>query len=77
MQECSEKAAEHECDEPRQGVVAIRLNLFRNGAVGFIEWLGVWWRLHKGVAVGANENDKNRNKYADLEKSANRRRGAL
>jgi hypothetical protein len=27
-------------DKPRQGVVANTLNLFRNGAVGFIEGLG-------------------------------------
>jgi hypothetical protein len=27
-----------ERDKPRQGVVANTLNLFRNGAVGFIEW---------------------------------------
>jgi hypothetical protein len=26
-------------DKPRQGVVANTLNLFRNWAVGFIEWL--------------------------------------
>ena len=26
-------------DKPRQGVVAITLNLFQNGAVGFIDWL--------------------------------------
>jgi hypothetical protein len=26
-------------DKPRQGVVANTLNLFRNGAVGFIDWL--------------------------------------
>ena len=26
----------------RQGVVANILNLFRNGAVGFIDWLGGW-----------------------------------
>ena len=29
-------------DEPRQGVVANILNLFRNGAVGFIGWLSGW-----------------------------------
>ena len=28
-------------DKPRQGAVAITLNLFRNGAVGFIDWLGL------------------------------------
>ncbi len=27
-------------DKPRQGAVANTLNLFRQGAVGFIEWLG-------------------------------------
>jgi hypothetical protein len=27
-------------DKPPQGVVAITLNLFRNGDVGFIDWLG-------------------------------------
>src|SRR6266700_3792779 len=31
-------------DKPRQGVVASTLNLFRNGAIGFIDWLG---RCHK------------------------------
>jgi hypothetical protein len=27
-------------DKPRQGVVAITLSLFRNGAAGFIDWFG-------------------------------------
>jgi hypothetical protein len=33
--------AELERDKPRQGVVANTLELYRNGAVGFIGWLGV------------------------------------
>jgi hypothetical protein len=33
--------AQREKDKPRQGVVAITLNSFRNGAVGCIAWLGV------------------------------------
>src|SRR5712672_685083 len=33
-------AAQRERDKPRQGVVANTLNLFRNGAVGVIDWLG-------------------------------------
>jgi hypothetical protein len=28
--------------KPRQGVVANTLNSLRNGAVGFIDWLGLW-----------------------------------
>jgi len=32
--------AEREGDKPWQGVVANTLNLQRNGAVGFIDWLG-------------------------------------
>jgi hypothetical protein len=32
--------AQRERDKPRAGSVAISLNLFRNGAVGFIGWLG-------------------------------------
>src|SRR6478752_4170725 len=28
-------------DKPRQGAVAISLSLYRNGAVGFIDWLGL------------------------------------
>src|SRR6266404_6523263 len=35
-------SAERERDKPRQGVVANTLNLFRKGAVGFIDWLGVF-----------------------------------
>src|SRR4030095_9139033 len=31
--------AERERDKPRQGVVANTLKLYRNGAVGFIDWL--------------------------------------
>jgi hypothetical protein len=27
-------------DKPRQGIEANRLNLFRNGSVSFIDWLG-------------------------------------
>ena len=30
---------QRERDKPRQGVVAITLNLFRGGAVGFMDWL--------------------------------------
>ena len=32
--------SERERDKPRHGVVANTLNLFRHGAVGFVEWLG-------------------------------------
>jgi hypothetical protein len=32
---------QRERDKPRQGVVANTLNLFRDGAVGFIDWLGL------------------------------------
>src|SRR5262249_25489266 len=32
---------QRERDKPRQGVVANTLNLFRNGAVDFIVWLGL------------------------------------
>ena len=32
-------AAQRERDKPRKGVVANTLNVFRNGAVGFINWL--------------------------------------
>jgi len=35
-----------ERDKPRQGVVAITLRLLRNGAVGFIDWLGGGSREH-------------------------------
>ena len=35
-----QNVAYRERDKPRQGVVASTLNLFRNGAVGFIDWLG-------------------------------------
>src|SRR3954464_3117717 len=52
-------------DEPRQGVLANTLNLFRNGAVGFIGWLGL--RRFSGIdlprcrvlqlSVGKNEPD--------------------
>jgi hypothetical protein len=31
---------ERERDKPRQGVAANTLKLYRNGAVGFIDWLG-------------------------------------
>jgi len=31
---------QRERDKPRQGVVANTLKLYRNGAVGFIDWLG-------------------------------------
>jgi len=37
-----------------EGVVAISLNLFRNGAVGFIVWLDEW-KLHN---VSSNEHRK-------------------
>ena len=42
--------AQRERDKPRQGVVASSLDLFRHGAVGFINWLdafGVtaYWRV--------------------------------
>jgi hypothetical protein len=33
--------AERKHHKPRQGVVANTLNFFRNGAVGFIDWLDV------------------------------------
>src|SRR5712691_4547512 len=33
---------QRERDKPRQGVVANTLNLLRNGAVGFIDWLGLF-----------------------------------
>src|SRR5437588_8464958 len=33
-------SAERDRDKPRQRVVANTLTLFRNGAVGFIDWLG-------------------------------------
>ena len=32
------RSAQRERDKPRQGVVANTLNLFRDGAVGFIDW---------------------------------------
>ena len=32
-------------DKPQQGIVVNTLNLHRNGAVGFIDWLGVGGRL--------------------------------
>src|SRR5882757_886647 len=35
-----------ERDKPRQGVVASTLNLSRNGAVGFIDWLGLRRNAH-------------------------------
>src|SRR5438093_6198696 len=31
--------------KPRQGVVASSLKSYRNGAVGFIDWLDAFWRL--------------------------------
>jgi hypothetical protein len=34
-----ELSAQRDRDKPRQGVVAITLKLYRNGAVGFIDWL--------------------------------------
>jgi hypothetical protein len=41
-------------DKPRQGVVANRLNSFRNGAVGFIDWLDEAGRTTgEAAALGA------------------------
>ena len=40
--------------EMKSRVVAISLNLFRNGAVGFIDWLDEW-KLHN---VRSNEHRK-------------------
>jgi hypothetical protein len=37
-------------DKPRQGVVTNTLNSFRNGAVGFIEWLDVSLRIISACA---------------------------
>jgi hypothetical protein len=39
---------ERDTDKPRQGVVASMPNLFRNGAVAFIDWLGVWMTQKQG-----------------------------
>jgi hypothetical protein len=39
--ESGERDATAERDKPRQGVVANTLKLFLNGAVGFMDWLGV------------------------------------
>ena len=36
-----QRKSANEKDKPRQGVVAITLTSLRNGAVGFIDWLGV------------------------------------
>src|SRR5204863_2248725 len=41
--------AQRERDKPRQGVVANTLNLHRNGAVGFIDWLGMPHRTANSV----------------------------
>ena len=41
-------------DKPRQGVVANELNSFRNGAVGFIDWLDEAGRTKgEAAALGA------------------------
>jgi hypothetical protein len=34
-----------------QGVVANTLDLFRNGAVGFIDWLDGWWPNHYSASI--------------------------
>jgi hypothetical protein len=36
------------------------------------DWLDAWRCFRKGVAIGPNENNENRDEYGDLEKSANR-----
>jgi len=36
-------------DKPRQGVVAITLDLFRGGDVGFIDWLDVYFAKRTGA----------------------------
>ena len=38
---CTQPFCNSGCGKPRQGVVANTLNLFCNGAVGFIGWLDV------------------------------------
>jgi len=43
------ESAERERDKQRQGVVAHTPNLFRQGAVGFIDWLGAVSRSKCGV----------------------------
>ena len=42
-------------DKAWQGVVANKLNSFRNGAVGFIDWLDGSFGIHQAMgAVGAS-----------------------
>src|SRR5436190_8319229 len=41
-------------DKPRQGGVANTLKLLRNGAVGFIDWLGLWSLGHKMLESRTN-----------------------
>jgi hypothetical protein len=48
---------ERERDKPRQGVVANTLKLFRNGAVGFIDWLDGQTRQSSVIVETAPESN--------------------
>ena len=47
----------NERDKARQGIVADSLNLFRNGAVGFIGWLGVQRRAGQATRAARMSSD--------------------
>src|SRR5882757_10395505 len=51
-------SAERERDKPRQGVVAIRLKLPCNGAVGFIDWLDDSRSTQRGCGATSSEDKK-------------------
>src|SRR6266540_1189290 len=58
-------------DKPRQGVVANTLNLFRNGAVGFIDWLDVWGGIRRSakykVSNSAHCSEKKNGESGDVD----------
>ena len=47
--------------------MATSLNLLRNGAVGFIDWLGGWRCVGESVAIGANGNGEMKATGGDAE----------
>jgi hypothetical protein len=58
--------ASNENEISRQGVVPNALSLFRNGAVGFIDWLDLWMSFH-GATLHTRVQEEHDAKDYDLD----------